>query len=818
MPTKAVSYSNLYEGLKTIQPDGTVPETRMQDPLQVRDIVTRAIRYDMTIRDYKRSRLSGLVQGNPPYRASDLASAARADECNVNWRKAKRFLEGARGMVYDVFSEAETYSTVVLSDRVKDNDAKGRIVTEEFQSLLLEDIEHDFTAQQSQGQMVMFGTGPQLFSDEYDFRTISIESKSLFVPEFASSNVNRWEWAAVVLEYTPDRLFSRIVNPEMAQRRGWNVPATRRAIMNAHPLTRTGVMYQNWSWHQDLLKNGTFYYADQSKKVRLAYFYYREFPREGEEDGRITEGIIDLDSFTAADSSGKLEYLYLGLRKYERWQNVIHPMYWNHDINGYHHSVTGLGIEMYSALEYDNRLLCRLADDAFAPKLFFKPTTASEREKMSIASFGRYGVLPASLEMIQQHVQPFLQDGLAMRREVAGVVEENLSQFRSQAMMKDQGNPITAAQVQYQASEAAKMGKTQLTRIWEQYDWLYQEKYDRAISCPAGARGGKLAQAFVQRCQDRGVTKEELAQYRSVRATRTVGQGSAFMRQQALEFLLGLVVMLPEAGRANLIKEVIASRAGQSKVESFYPDPQTDTSLAAQESDAKQQVSAMTTGIPPVFVPTQNPMLYAQTFLQAAMGAMQAVQQGGDPHNAVSFVGLALPAIEQHMARMKGDKTREGQLNQMGDQVAQLQNFHDTVNGQLQQQAQKQAQAQQQMAQVQQGTDPETQVGLAKVQSAHQVKMVKTQGDLQLKAQKQQADLGLAAQRQSVENALKDATTAHGLKLNRIETAAQMAGDHAQTMHGLHLARAETASKIHLDHAKAAAAKTNGSVKQKAKP
>src|SRR5690242_6043904 len=211
--SKAVSYSNLYEGLKTLNPDGSPPETRMRDPLQARDIITRAIRYDMTIRDYKRSRLTGLVQGNPPYRHSDMVEAARADECNVNWRKAKRFLEGARGMVYDVFGEAETYATVTLSDRVRSNDAIGRIVTEEFQQLLLADLEHDFTAQQSQGQMVMFGTGPQVFADQHDFRTISVEPKALFVPKFASSNVNRWEWAALVLEYTPDRLFARIVDP-----------------------------------------------------------------------------------------------------------------------------------------------------------------------------------------------------------------------------------------------------------------------------------------------------------------------------------------------------------------------------------------------------------------------------------------------------------------------------------------------------------------------------------------------------------------------------------------------------------------------------
>lgn len=781
MPEK-ISYVNLYEGLATIQPDGAVPDTRMKDAEQVRDMITRAIRFDMQDRDYKRSRLSGLVQGNPPYSREKMVAAGRADECNVNWRHAKYFLEQARGMVYDLFSEAETYSTVYLKESVADYEAKGRIATEEFQELLKQDVEHDFTAQQSQGQMVMFGTGPQVFTDEYDWRTISIESKSLFVPEWASSNVNRWEWAAIILEYTPDRLFARIVNPKVAQNRGWNVAATRRAIMNAHPLTRTGVMYQNWSWHQDRLKNGTYYYADQTKAVRVAHFYFREFPEEGEEDGRITECMIDLDGYGQTKEGGSPEYLFHGLRRYSRWQEVIHPMYWNHDINGYHHSVTGLGIEMYSALEYMNRLFCRVADDAFAPEMVFRPTTSSDREKMSIAPFGRYAVIPSSLEPIQMTVQKFLQEKVAVHREVQNMVKENLSQFRSQALTKTQGNPVTARQIDYEAAEAAKMGKTQITRIYEQYDWLYQEKYRRATNpkLTSSHRGGKLALAFIEACKERGVTAEELRKVRCVNATRVVGQGSQFTRQQALEFLLGLVTMLPEAGRANLIKEVIASRAGQAKVGAFYPEQQQSPALLEQQSDANLQVSGMKTGVPPVFVPTQNPLIYAGTFLQAAMGAKKAAMQGGDPHEASAFLGLALPAIQQHIARLAQDKTRQQVVKDMGAEFQDLSAFNEKLTVKLQEQANEQAQAQQQMAAIQNGSDPETQVGLAKVQSQHQIGMVKAQAGLALKQQKMNADLALKARQQNVDMALRDAETAHGLRMDRASTATKIQLDRAR--------------------------------------
>lgn len=796
-------YQNLYEGLLTIQNDGTVPETRMVEASHVRDMVTRAIYKDQLDRDWKRSRLKGLLDGNPPYSAAALRAAGRADECNVNWRIAKYFFGLAKGMVYDVLTEESSLTTVKLDEykvmeMARKEDPFSGIspdqvtewaggITEEFDLLQKADAGLDSTMQQSVGQMVLFGPGPQMFADELDWKTEASEAKMLLLPELAKSNTTKWEWAAVVMEYTPDSLYSRIKNPESARKAKWNVPFTRRCIMNAHPLTRTGVMYQNWSFHQDLLKNGTLYYSDQSKMIRVAHFYFREFPKDDEDEGRITHCMIDIDGSTSS-SEGKIEYMYHAIGRYKNWNECIHPLLWDDDPNGYFHSVTGLGVEMYAALEYENRLLCRLADDAFAPKLFFKPTTASERERMSIAQVGRYAILPAALDMVQQHVQPFLQDGIAMSREVQQLVSSNLSQFRSNALTKNQGNPVTARQIDYEASEQAKMGKTQLNRIYEQYDWVYAEKYRRATNpgLTASVRGGKEALEFQKRCKARGIPTKVLRATQSVKATRVVGQGSSFMRQQALEFLMGLVSMLPETGRTNLVKQVIASRAGQSKVKEFYPDQAQDTSMAAQTSDATLQVAAMKQGIPPVMVPTQNPMIYASIFLNAAEAAMNSVKQGSDPHESVAFMDIAVPAIVQHVQRMAQDKTRADNVKNIMQQVGEISQFSKQVKAALQQQQAEQQQKTQEMQQIQAGMDPDTQIGLAKVQSKHQIDTIKVQGGLQLKADKQRADLllkahgqdaetALSAHELAVQNALADGETAAAIRRKNAETTAKLA-------------------------------------------
>lgn len=758
-----MTYTGLHEGLATISADGAVPETRMKEADQVRTMVEKAIRNDADNRDWKRARVKGLVDGNPPHKHSALVAAGRADDCNVNWRIAKYFLGLAQQMVYDVVTEAETLATVRLANDDPQNEEWSQCATEQFQWLQNEDLEWDFTLQQSQGQMCLFGPGPQIFQDELDWRTCSIEAKALLLPERARSNPHKWEWAAIQVDYAPDQLYARIKNGEMARTRGWHVAATRRAIMNAHPETERNNR-QDWSWHQDQLKNGTLYYGDCCNAVRTAHFFFREFPREDDDEGKITEVVVDLDESyakTGEATDGK-EFLFRKVRRYNNWNEIIHPMYWMHDVNGYHHSVNGLGIEMYAALEYENRLLCNLANDAMAPKIFFKPTTASERERMSIAHMGRYGILPAALDMVQQHVQPFLGDGIQMSREIQGLVSSNLSQFRSNALTKQGGNPVTARQIDYEASEQAKMGKTQLARIYEQYDWLYREKYRRAINpdLTASARGGKLALEFRKRCKKYGVSLEALSKIDSVRATRVVGQGSAFLRQQALEFLLGLMATLPESGREHLIRDVIAARAGHSHVERYAPRQIVDVSIQAQQSDALQQVAGMKVGVPPGMVSTQNPAIYASIFTEAAEGAASAIQQGGDPREGLAFLDIALPAAAQHLAKLAQDKSRKQMADQIEDRLKAVAKFAEQVKQQLAQMAQEQQAAQAEEARVQAGMDPETRVGLAKVESGHRVKSAKVASDAAIKGEKMKMDQKLKSDRARFDMAIEDAKTA----------------------------------------------------------
>lgn len=425
-----------------------------------------------------------------------------------------------------------------------------------------------------------------------------------------------------------------------------------------------------------------------------------------------------------------------------------------------------MGVKMYSAMEFENRLLCNIADKTFAPDAIFRPMSGSAQQAFSIARYGEYGQVSAGYEVVQIPQLRKIDDQIGFRREVQRSVAGNLSQYR-QELQKETGNPETATGRTLDAQQQAKLGKTQLNRYYKQLDWLFAEKFRRASKPGLNPNmpGAKQALEFQERCFKRGVPPGALRKIRSVKATRIAGQGSEFMRQQSLEFLLGLIAMLPELGRENLLQDVIAGRAGQVMVKRYFPmpsrDQQPDTDHHAL---ATLQVAAMKEGVAPIVTGTQNSLVYAQVFLQAAAESVAAAAQGKvDPAQALAFVEMAGPAIGKHLAKLQADPFRKQAFAALNDQFKRLAQMAEQLERRYQQQQmaqQKAMQTKRRAAAVAQGMDPETQLKAAEIKTKIEQSWMKTRESL---AQKE------AKSRQSL--ALKDATTAQQIALNEAKAS-----------------------------------------------
>lgn len=780
-PNESPANTQYDPSLPTLTPEGTPPESRISNAEGCRNLVLQWIANDNQGRSKKRGLVDGLVQGNPPDRRSKLIREGRGDAYNVNWRTAESYEEQAKGAFYDIFREGETFTTILLQGRDPETAMEwSGVANEEFQYLQEKDQSWDGTMQNSQRETVRFGAGPLLFADELDWHLKNVLFRYLQVPEDASSLTTEWECASVVCDYRPHQLYDYIRNPKAADDYGWDVEATKQAIINAAPISEgspsTAV---SWEWIQQQLKQDSYSFSARSKVIQAVHFFAREFPLKGQANGKISHVIFVLSpgaqGFAKPTSDGAERFLYKKLRCYEKWTQCIHPMYYAQGEGGTHYGVTGQGVRMYGALKSQNQLLNNACDKASSPKIMFRPTSASGKQKALPVRMGDYQILPDNWEMQQVSIGSMIEDQVVMNREINQLLSANLSSYRQNLEAPKTGNPITAKEAGIRAQDQARLGKTQLVRYYEQLDWLYEERYRRACNpkLTESDQGGKEALEFQKKCKERGVPVAELLRYCSVKATRVTGQGSPYLRQESLTATLGMVGgRLPEDGLENLTRDLIAAQHGQYLVQRYFPRNQTSRNIQDQLVMATLQVASMKDGIPPVISPSQNPMLFAQTFLQAGAQALASLQQVPPEGlleasmNALGFLDLAGPAIAAHLSRLGQDPIRQQAVKLLTEQFKQLSQATDQLRAKVQQAMKTQQEEKMKLAQERQEQDSKASLDRAKAAAQAQLKRDKFEVDSGIKTAKSRQDMTLA-----------DLTTASELTRENARFRQDMAND-----------------------------------------
>ena len=722
-------YGNLVQlPLETIDEDGKAPETRLADAASAREIFQKLIMADQ-LRNATRSKLRGLVDGNPPYSPAELRRNNQAFRTNVNFRESEAFLSLAMAAFYDVFAEVPTYANIRTgygNDMDKREDW-SKIITEEFDRLQKLDKDFDYIMQLSQREMVLVGDGPLIFEDATDWRCKAIMANDLLVPDGTKSNVSDWKVALVRTRMGVDDLFEKIQDEESAKATGWNVDYVRQRIRAAMPEPyRSGSQY-DWEFFQRQLRSNDITFSARSEVVLMCHVFYKEF------DGKISHAIID-----ERDSEG---FMYRKLRRFSRWEQVIHPMYYDRG-DGEHHGVKGLGIKMLQAMELKNRLRCSMVDSAFArTQILFRPLNANALSKTSVVQQGPYAILPPDYEVIQQNIAGVLDAPMAVNADLENVLQGNLSQYR-QSLSKPQGNPKTAFEVNVMVSQQSAIGKTQLSRYYNQLDSFFEERYNRASNPNLNpiTKSDKDAIEFQRRCKERGVPVQAMMDIDFVEATRTVGQGSQFAKQQLLGSLLSLSGALPEGGKINLLKDYIAAQVGQQMVDRYLPTQVQSSRIQDQAALAVLEHASLHQSNMPVVTDTQDHVIHIETHMAAAHQAASSLQSGGNPEEIMLFMQGIGQHVQNHLQRLSTDPARRQQVDAYSQNLQELGKTIEQLGQMLQQQQQGQAQMQQAQA-IQQGTDPRTAVMNADIQAKIARQNAETMANIQRQNAKTSADL-----------------------------------------------------------------------------
>ena len=727
--------------LENITEDG-VPESRLNDAASVQSMVKSLVRADDR-RSKVRAKVKGLVDGNAPYSSTELQRTGQSFRTNVNFREGESFLNMGMSAFFDVFSEVPTYATVRINHGdANDSEMYSRIITEEFDRLQKKDGRFDYMMQLSQHEMVLYGTGPMVFEDNTDWRCVPMKSANLLVPEGTSSNAEDWEMCVVRSQYRAHELYKFIRNEKAAASAGWTVAAAKKSIIAAHPDT----LGSNHTWEkaQQELRNNDLSYSSKCDVVSVAHVFYREFPTDKNPEGAISHCIID-------ERGDNKEFLFRKVNRFSKWSEVVHPMYYDKG-DGQHHSVKGMGVKMFSALELKNRLKCSLVDAAMArTTIHLQPNSPNDLNRMNVIQMGPYSVIPSGYNVTQTNSAGVLDAPLAVERELEGLMQANLSQYRQR--LEKQGNPRTATEIEALMAQQSVLGKTQLNRYYAQLDVLFAERYRRAINpnLTKDMAGAADALEFQKRCIDRGCPKECFDKVELVQSTRTAGRGSAMERRAISNALMNVVGMLPEGGRKNVIEDHVASLAGYHSLSRYYPMPEQDIDTQEQQQEAARENALFKTGASIPIAGGDNHAVHAEVHIQGATEAVQAAIQGaGDPAEIAVYADLLIDHVVAHLQELGQDPTRKQLIAEYTERLAEIEKATNQIMEEVSQQTQQAAMQQQQqqaamaeMQQLQSGGDIKDQISMMRAERDEARKDAKAQNDLARKTAKTEQDMAL---------------------------------------------------------------------------
>jgi len=715
-------------------------ESRLTDPAAVQDMVNNMTRSD-ELRSQSRAKVKGLIDGNPPYNKADLRRNAQSYRCNVNFREAESFFNMGLSAFYDVFSEVPTYATVKIEHtNANVDESYSKIVTEEFDRMQKKDGNFDYLMQLSQHEMVLYGSGPMVFENTLDWRCKPIKAGDLLVPEKTKSNVSEWTVAVVRSVYQVHELYGYIKNPEIAESMGWSVSAVRKAIMDAAPAAEGKNGKQQWEHHQQEIRNNDLSYSSECDVIRVAHVYYREFPDDDNPLGAITHCMID-------ERGDGRHFLFRNLRQFKSWDECIHCLYYDKG-DGQHHSVKGIGVKMFSALELKNRLKCSLIDAAVArTAIHFQPATPADLNRTSIVQMGPYTVIPPGMNIQQTNSQGVLDAPLKVEETLEGTLQANLTQYRQR--LEKGGNPRTATEIEALVAQQSILGKTQLNRYYTQLDALFSERYRRAINSDLtdDVPGGAEALEFQKRCRDRGVPKSALSSYDAVKATRTNGRGSALERRNTMNQLLALSNMLPETGRQHVIEDTIASMTGFDSLERYFPMPQKDhlQQEHAQEAAYENALFKLEESIPTS--ESDNHAVHTQAHLTAGVNALNSLEKGGDPAEVTVYLQMLLNHTAGHLKSLSQDTSRKDVFKVFNQRFQELVGMFSNVGQQVKAQMEAQQTDQREAEMVGAGVDSKDRAAEMRVERDMARKDVAAQAEIARKQMLAQNEMEMKRQK-----------------------------------------------------------------------
>lgn len=736
--------------LQTVS-NGTPPSKRVANASDAR-MICESLIYASRNRALFNSKIKGMMDGNAPYDPVKLRQQAQAYRTNINFLEGKASLSAALVPYYDLFAGAQFYCEVNLGlDNPDDNQKKSDIVTEEFDALLKDYTAFEFNMHAILHDFIAFGRGFVLWPNKWGWHFQRISFSRVYVPDSTDASIDNLEVLVIRDKKQVHKLWADIRNKKSAEAMGWNTKAAALAIEEAVPEERTTNQTDALSYEylQQRMKDRDLVEGlAKQATVQLNHLFVKEF------DGTVTHMILRERQTTSKERDGySEEFICEKQHKYDHFREAISAFFLE-TLDGSWNGARGLGHDIYAPIEIKNRLLCKITDNAFlSGGITLQAMDENAKTKTSLVQAGDFNIIPPGYDVKNASIFANNTGLINAGQLLDQVLTGNTGIYRAK-MEQPKGNPRTAKEVEIQMQNATVLSNSGVSRFYNQLDVFYSELYRRV------SRGELLAddkseeteavRDLRERCKKRGVTLDELKNVRWVRAYRNIGNGSQFQRRQLLESFEPFVQFFRESGRDKWFKDLLSAQFGATAANRYDPDDSKDTP-DDQMAWAMMENAIMKDGAPAAWTPTQNNLTHATQHLKAMSGAIESLQQGADPMKVLGFMEIAGPHANVHLEKLKTDQSKKKEYADLSKAMKRLSGFTDELHAHVQeqqqqaaQQQQEQAQAAEQAKQIGAGTDPDSQIKIAKAQQDMSLKDLKTKHKLALDTAKAKQKLAIS--------------------------------------------------------------------------
>jgi len=746
------------QNLETISQSGKAPKSRLKDAKAAYGIYRHLLDADL-LASSQRVRVQSMLDGEAPYNSETLRNLGQSYRSNLNFLEAQADLEYALSAYSDLVNGVPQLAQIKTS--YGDDSEKGyygQVISEEFDRVLRKDWDEFFYNQQRLShEFVAYGVGFTFFEDDTDWRWKVAGLKDFFVPRGVAASDTRFEFCCARRSYYAHELYQYIKDPKVAREVGWDVEATREAIIRAVPVDTAGVRL-DWEEIQTMLKDNdlSLSYA-RSAEIQAVHYYIREF------DGTITHAIGLRDG-------SNLDFLF---RKDSRFENINQALVlftYGIGTNGTLHSIRGLGYKIYPHIQITNRLRNAIIDSTLlSTSLMIQPQTMDDLANLTVAYNGPMAILPPNLNIVDRTEPNLAGNALPIAQELTQIRRSNTGSYVSSMVSANDNTQKTATEVNASLEKEAVLSTQAQNFYYVPWGKLLKEQFRRLsrLDWKVGEPGSEAALAFHKRLKERGVPKEALKLVYDVTPQKAVGYGSASARLLAYNEFMQMLPMLDETGRANVIRDRIAVRVGYDQVDRYAPAKNAAPRLPIDAKIAELENDSMQSGRSVTVQPNENHAVHLQIHAMDAVRFLQALEQNAvPPMDAFKYLSLQTPHMSMHLQVIKGDKTREVQYGQYKDILNKMNQAVQALGNQISkaQRDQQEAMMKAQQQQAEQAMQMQIDDVRMKAQSEYAIKLAKVQADAQIDQSASVSRLRIKEEEAKQRMALRDAQTAQKLR------------------------------------------------------